>query len=183
VALSASGHHAPGGARPDREAPVPGACGVKERGAHAPFLIVRLFVRDETPCAHLHREAGGIRVAEPEAKPVRTTRLSAISASVGVPPEVSTTTAAENVTVAWASTVHAFQYRTFDTVIAAMEANHPNLTNQKTHYVEISRARDRAKLVTDDAKALRERLEAATGGRITALEAFGDNPRDARRTK
>jgi len=114
---------------------------------------------------------------------VRTTRLSAISASVGVPPEVSTTTAAENVTVAWASTVHAFQYRTFDTVIAAMEANHPNLTNQKTHYVEISRARDRAKLVTDDAKALRERLEAATGGRITALEAFGDNPRDARRTK
>ena len=72
---------------------------------------------------------------------------------------------------AWASTVHAFQGRTVDTVIAAMEANHPNLTTQKTLYVEISRARDRAELVTDDAKALRERLEAATGERIAALEA------------
>ena len=74
---------------------------------------------------------------------------------------------------AWASTVHAFQGRTVDTVIAAMEANHPDLTNQKTLYVEISRARDRAELVTDDAKALRERLEAATGERIAALEAIG----------
>ena len=72
---------------------------------------------------------------------------------------------------AWASTVHAFQGRTVDTVIAAMEANHPNLTNQKTLYVEISRARDRAELVTDDRAALRERLEAVTGERIAALEA------------
>ena len=72
---------------------------------------------------------------------------------------------------AWASTVHAFQGRTVDTVIAAMEANHPNLTTQKTLYVEISRARDRAELVTDDRAALRERLEAATGERIAALEA------------
>ncbi len=74
---------------------------------------------------------------------------------------------------AWASTVHAFQGRTVDTVIAAMEANHPDLTNQKTLYVEISRARDRAELVTDDARALCERLEAATGERIAALEAIG----------
>ena len=72
---------------------------------------------------------------------------------------------------AWASTVHAFQGRTFDTVIAAMEANHPNLTSLKTFYVEISRARDRAELVTDDRDALRERLEAVTGERIAALEA------------
>ena len=83
---------------------------------------------------------------------------------------------------AWASTVHAFQGRTVDTVIAAMEANHPELTNQKTLYVEISRARDRAELVTDDAKILRERLEAATGERIAALEAFGDRTRDTERT-
>ena len=72
---------------------------------------------------------------------------------------------------AWASTVHAFQGRTVDTVIAAMEANHPNLTTQKTLYVEISRARDRAELVTDDKAALRETLEAVTGERIVALEA------------
>ena len=44
---------------------------------------------------------------------------------------------------AWASTVHAFQGRTVDTVIAAMEANHPHLTTQKTLYVVISRERDR----------------------------------------
>ena len=59
---------------------------------------------------------------------------------------------------AWASTVHAFQGRTVDTVIAAMEANHPHLTTQKSFYVEISRARDRAELVTDDREALKEQL-------------------------
>ena len=75
---------------------------------------------------------------------------------------------------AWASTVHAFQGRTVDNVIAAMEANHPRLTTAKSFYVEISRARDRAELVTDDARALRERLEAATGERISALEGIGE---------
>ena len=72
---------------------------------------------------------------------------------------------------AWASTVHAFQGRTVDHVIAAMEANHPHLTTQKSFYVEISRARHRAELVTDDREALKERLEAATGERVAALEA------------
>ena len=81
---------------------------------------------------------------------------------------------------AWASTVHAFQSRTVDTVIAAMEANHPHLTTQKTLYVEISRARDRAELVTDDRNALRERLEAATGERIAALEAIEPEPAETR---
>ena len=76
-----------------------------------------------------------------------------------------------NVDRAWASTVHAFQGRTVDTVIAAMEANHPHLTTQKSFYVEISRARDRAELVTDDKAALKEQFEAVTGERIAALEA------------
>ena len=57
---------------------------------------------------------------------------------------------------AWASTVHAFQGRTVDTVIAAMEAEHPHLTTQKSFYVGINRARHRAELVTDDRKALDE---------------------------
>ena len=74
---------------------------------------------------------------------------------------------------AWASTVHAFQGRTVDNVIAAIEANHPNLTNQKMLYVEISRARDRAELVTDDKAGLKEQLEGLTGERIAALEAVG----------
>ena len=76
---------------------------------------------------------------------------------------------------AWASTVHAFQGRTVDTVIAAIEANHPSLTNRKMLYVEISRARDRAELVTDDKAALREQLQALTGERISALEALGES--------
>ena len=74
---------------------------------------------------------------------------------------------------AWASTVHAFQGRTVDTVIAAMESRHPHLTNQRMLYVEISRARHRAELVTDDRAALAERLKGATGERIAALEAVG----------
>ena len=77
---------------------------------------------------------------------------------------------------AWASTVHAFQGRTVDNVIAAMEARHPNLTTQKSFYVEISRARYRAELVTDDAAALKEQLEAVTGERISALEGIGEKP-------
>ena len=81
---------------------------------------------------------------------------------------------------AWCSTVHAFQGRTVDNVIAAAEANHPHLTTQKSFYVEISRARDRAELVTDDARALRERLEAVTGERLSALEGIGEGARDAK---
>ena len=72
---------------------------------------------------------------------------------------------------AWAATVHGFQGRTVDRVIAAMESRHPHLTTLKSFYVEISRARHDAELVTDDATALRERLEAVTGERIAALEA------------
>ena len=81
---------------------------------------------------------------------------------------------------AWCSTVHAFQGRTVDNVIAAMEANHPTLTTARAFYVEISRARDRAELVTDDAQALKERLEAVTGERISALEGIGEELRRER---
>ena len=57
--------------------------------------------------------------------------------------------------------------------------NHPHLTPQKSFYVEISRARDRAELVTDDAKTLREQLEAVTGERISALEGIGETKSEA----
>ena len=79
---------------------------------------------------------------------------------------------------AWASTVHAFQGRTVDNVIAAMEARHKTLTTQKSFYVEISRARDRAELVTDNAEELKAQLEAVTGERIAALEGIGEMRRD-----
>ena len=80
---------------------------------------------------------------------------------------------------AWAATVHVFQGRTVDRVIAAMEAEHAHLTTRKTFYVEISRARLHAELVTDDRRALRERLEAATGERIAALEAIAPTSPDS----
>ena len=73
------------------------------------------------------------------------------------------------------------QGRTVDTVITAMKANHPNLTPQRMLYVEVSRERDRAELVTEDRVALREQREAATGQRNAALEAVGpDQPRSSR---
>ena len=81
---------------------------------------------------------------------------------------------------AWAATVHAFQGRTVDNVIAAMEARHPHLTTQKSFYVEISRARDRAELVTDDAADLKAQLQAVTGERIAALDAIGETAREAK---
>ena len=56
-------------------------------------------------------------------------------------------------------------------MVAEIEANHPNLINQKMLHVEIGR--DRAELVTDDKAGLRERLEALTGEGIAALEALG----------
>ncbi|MCY3788441.1 MAG: hypothetical protein OXH63_06595, partial [Gemmatimonadetes bacterium] len=71
---------------------------------------------------------------------------------------------------AWAATVHAFQGRTVDRIIAAMPADHPRLTTQQAFYVAISRARDRAELVTDDAWKLADQLEKATGERIAALD-------------
>ncbi len=70
----------------------------------------------------------------------------------------------------WASTVHSFQGRTVDHIVAAMPAGNPNLTNQKAFYVAISRARDHAELVTDDARKLSKQLERATGERISALD-------------
>ena len=71
---------------------------------------------------------------------------------------------------AWAATVHAFQGRTVDRIIAAMPADHPNLTTQQAFYVAISRARDRTELVTDDAWKLADQLEKATGERVAALD-------------
>ena len=72
---------------------------------------------------------------------------------------------------AFAATVHAFQGRTVDRILAAMPAENPNLVNQRAFYVAISRARNTAELVTDDAHKLADRLERATGERLAALDA------------
>ena len=76
---------------------------------------------------------------------------------------------------AWASTVHGFQGRTVDRIVAAMPAGDPNLVNQKSFYVAIGRARERADLVTDDPKRLADHLQRATGERIAALDAVAEH--------
>ena len=53
-----------------------------------------------------------------------------------------------------------------------MEIKQPHLTTQKSFYVEISHAKHRAELVTDNGKALAEHLKATTGERVAALEAM-----------
>ncbi|MDE2915556.1 MAG: hypothetical protein OXL68_21890 [Paracoccaceae bacterium] len=80
---------------------------------------------------------------------------------------------------AWISTVHAFQGCMVENVIAAIEANHPNLTNQKVPYVEIGRTRDRAELVTNDKAALgedRARASETRAGRDVGASRNGPQP-------
>ena len=75
---------------------------------------------------------------------------------------------------AFAATVHAFQGRTVDRIIAAMPTGNAQLTNRQAFYVAISRARDRADLVTDDAHRLADQLERETGERVSALDATAE---------
>ena len=75
---------------------------------------------------------------------------------------------------AWSSTVHGAQGSTADGVIAVLDSSHGALTDQSIFYVELSRARDRAVVLTDNAEQLVEVLEANTGERATALEAVGE---------
>ena len=49
----------------------------------------------------------------------------------------------------------------------------PHLSTWKTLYVEISRARDRAELPTDDRAALKKQIKTVTGERIAAPAALG----------
>jgi len=72
---------------------------------------------------------------------------------------------------AFAATVHAFQGRTVERIVAAMPVGNPKLTDQRAFYVAISRARETAMLVTDDAHKLAGQLERATGERLAALDA------------
>ena len=82
---------------------------------------------------------------------------------------------------AWSSTVHGAQGSTADRVIAVLDSSNRALTDQSTFYVEISRARDGAEILTDNREQLIEVLMADTGERPTAAEAIveGIAPGDA----
>ena len=58
-----------------------------------------------------------------------------------------------------------------DTIVAAMESGNRSLVNRKALYVAISRARYRAELIADDGRKLSDRLERASGERVSALDA------------
>ena len=75
---------------------------------------------------------------------------------------------------AYASTVHGAQGQTRERVIAVLDSGHGLLSNQQTFYVQLSRARENAVVLTDNRKQLVETLEANTGERLTALEAIGE---------
>ncbi|MDE0278737.1 MAG: relaxase domain-containing protein, partial [Defluviicoccus sp.] len=72
---------------------------------------------------------------------------------------------------AWSTTVHGAQGSTSDGVIAVLDSSHRALTDQSTFYVEISRARRDAVVLTDNLDQLVEALMADTGERPTAWEA------------
>ncbi len=74
----------------------------------------------------------------------------------------------------YSSTVHAAQGITRDHVIAVLESGHGQLSDQQSFYVELSRARDHAVVLTDNIEQLTETLTANTGERLTALEAIGE---------
>ncbi len=80
---------------------------------------------------------------------------------------------------AYATTVHAAQGLTRDKVIAVLDSGHGHLANQQTFYVEISRARDEAIILTDNREQLAETLEENTGEVLTALEAVGESLDDS----
>ena len=52
----------------------------------------------------------------------------------------------------------------WNSLIAAIEANHPNLTNQTMRYVGISCARDHAELVTKDKAGAQRAVQGAPEG-------------------
>ena len=69
---------------------------------------------------------------------------------------------------AWAQTGHAYQGQTIDHIIAAMPSL-SGLTDQKSFYVDISRARQEVTFLTDNIDRLRETLKQQTGEEKSAL--------------
>ena len=79
---------------------------------------------------------------------------------------------------AYSATVHGAQGTTTDRVIAVLDSGHGSLADQATFYVEVSRARDEAVILTDNREQLAETLEERTGLRMTALEAIGETTKE-----
>ena len=79
---------------------------------------------------------------------------------------------------AYSATVHGAQGTAADRVIAVLDSGHGALADQATFYVEVSRARDEAVILTDNREQLAETLEERTGLRMNALEAVGETTKE-----
>ncbi len=78
---------------------------------------------------------------------------------------------------AYAQTAHQSQGKTCDRVLALAESSQVNLANQKTLYVEASRARDKVTVYTDSKDAVAKGIEARHGEKQTAIErVISDGP-------
>ena len=75
---------------------------------------------------------------------------------------------------AYASTVHGAQGMTCERVIGVLDTYRGAVVDQAAFYVELTRARDRVVLLTDDREALIESLETARGRGLSALQAIGE---------
>lgn len=71
---------------------------------------------------------------------------------------------------AYCQTAHQAQGKTCDRVMALAESNQVNLTNQKSLYVEVSRAKDKAVVYTDSKEVVGKGIEARSGEKQTALD-------------
>ena len=75
---------------------------------------------------------------------------------------------------AYSSTVHAAQGLTCDRVIAVLDTDRGAPADQAMFYVELTRARDNAVLLTDDREALIDALETVPVDELSALRAIGE---------
>lgn len=87
--------------------------------------------------------------------------------------------AARGMDHAYASTAHDFQGSTVDRIIIGMSSTE-QMSNQKSFYVDISRVREEATLITNDVAGLTKRIEQNTGDRPTALDSWLAAQRDER---
>lgn len=79
---------------------------------------------------------------------------------------------------AYCQTAHQAQGKTCDRVMALAESSQINLSNQKAFYVEVSRAKDKAVIYTDNKQAVAKGIEARAGEKQTALERVTNNGQD-----
>ncbi|MBT9247968.1 relaxase domain-containing protein (plasmid) [Gemmobacter fulvus] len=79
--------------------------------------------------------------------------------------------AARGMDHAYAATAHDFQGTTVDRIIIGMSATE-QMVSQKAFYVNISRMREEAILITTDVEGLTRRIEQNTGERPTALDSW-----------